>query len=60
MEEKVRNNFGIGISIGIALGLVFGTMTDNVGLGIALGAALGLLFGYSLPQEAEGHDQPEK
>lgn len=50
---KKTSSAGIGMVMGCALGIIFGTMYNQVGLGIALGAALGLLVGYMIPGEGK-------
>ena len=44
----VKDSAGIGLVIGAALGLLFGTMFNQIVLGIGVGAALGLVFGYAI------------
>ena len=44
---NVQADFGFGISIGVALGIIFGLMINNTGLGIALDAAFGLIGYFS-------------
>ena len=39
---------GIGLTLGVAIGVVFGAATDNVGLWIAMGAAFGLMIGAAI------------
>jgi hypothetical protein len=45
------NSAGIGLVIGVAPGLIFGTMFNQATLGIALGAGFGLTFGFALPKK---------
>lgn len=40
---------GIGMVIGVAFGIIIGSLYNQVGLGIALGAAFGLIFGCAIP-----------
>ncbi len=45
---------GLGISVGAALGLIFGMLLfDNIALGIGLGTALGLFIGGAIKAPKE-------
>ena len=49
MKDKWENKLPIfisfGLSMGVGLGIVFGTASDNIGLGLALGSGLGVSLG---------------
>lgn len=44
-HNKKSNNFGLAISMGAGVGLIFGmALFDNLGLGLVIGAGFGIVF----------------
>lgn len=52
-EEKEPNYLVASLSIGCALGAMFGILTDNLALGISIGLALGAAAAYSIESESK-------
>lgn len=51
-RQESTSYAGLGISIGAALGLIFGMMLfDNLALGIGVGVSLGLIFGAAMDSQ---------
>ena len=45
-KKEPNNQFrGLGISIGLCIGVVYGIIFDNLSLGISLGLCFGVVFG---------------
>lgn len=47
MNNKKGDSLSIGIVVELALGTVFGILTDNIGIGVGIGLAIGIAMGSS-------------
>lgn len=52
-----REEWGVGMALGMGTGIAFGVALGNIGTGIALGAGIGVAFAVALASEEETEDE---
>jgi hypothetical protein len=52
-----REEWGVGMALGIGVGMAFGVALDNIGMGIALGAGVGVAFAVALASQEETEEE---